>query len=97
MPGRVAGRTATFGADGTVTGSAGCNTYRAGYEVDGNKISIGLPASTMMACAEPEGIMEQEQEYLTALSTVATYQITGDRMEMRTAEGSTAATFQRVK
>jgi heat shock protein HslJ/LysM repeat protein len=89
--------TATFGADGTVTGSAGCNTYRAGYEVDGNKISIGLPASTMMACAEPEGIMEQEQEYLTALSTVATYQITGDRMEMRTAEGSTAATFQRVK
>ena len=79
--------TAAFGADGIVTGSAGCNNYSAGYEVDDSNISIGLPISTMMACAEPEGIMEQEQEYLTALGTAATYQITGDRMEMRTAEG----------
>jgi heat shock protein HslJ len=89
--------TATFGADGTLTGSAGCNNYSAGYEVDGNNISIGLPISTLMACAEPEGIMEQEQEYLTALGTAATYQISGDRMEMRTAEGSTAVTFEAAK
>lgn len=89
--------TASFGADGTVTGSAGCNNYSAGYEVDGNSISIGLAISTMMACADPEGIMEQEQEYLTALGTAATYQITGDRMEMRTAEGSIAVTFEAAK
>lgn len=86
--------TAAFGADGTVTGSAGCNNYSAGYEIDGDAISIGLPIATMMACAEPEGIMEQEQEYLTALGTAATYQIQGDFMEMRTAEGSIAATFE---
>jgi len=43
--------TAAFGADGTLTGSASCNAYSAGYEVDGNAISIGLPISTMMACA----------------------------------------------
>lgn len=86
--------TAVFGADGTVTGSAGCNNYSAGYEVDGNNISISLPVSTKMACDQPEGIMEQEQEFLTALSTVATYQIRGDFMEMRTAEGSIAVTFE---
>ena len=89
--------TAAFGEDGTLSGSAGCNNYSAGYEVDGNNISIGLPISTMMACAEPAGIMEQEQEYLTALPTAATYQITGDRLEMRTAEGSIAASFEAIK
>ncbi len=88
--------TATFGEDGTITGSAGCNSYSAGYEVEGNNISIGLPLATMMACGEPEGIMEQEQEYLAALGTAATYQITGDSMEMRTAEGSIVATFERA-
>ncbi len=86
--------TADFGSDGTVTGSAGCNNYSAGHEVDGNTISIGLPIATMMACDQPEGIMEQEQEFLTALGTAATYQIQGDFMEMRTAEGSIAATFE---
>lgn len=86
--------TATFGADGKVTGSAGCNTYSAGYEVDGNAITIGPPAVTRMACEQPEGIMEQEQEFLTALGTAATYQIRGDSMEMRTAEGAMAATFK---
>ena len=86
--------TADFGADGTLTGSAGCNTYQAGYEVGAdNAITIGPAISTMMACGEPEGIMEQEQEYLTALGTVATYQINGDRLNMRTAEGSTAVDF----
>ena len=41
----------------------------------------------MMACPEPEGIMEQEQQYLAALETAATYKITGLDMEMRTSEG----------
>ncbi len=53
--------------------------------------------ATRRFCAEPEGIMEQEQEYLTALGTAATYRMTGDRMEMRTAEGSIVATFEAAK
>jgi heat shock protein HslJ len=89
--------TATFGADGALSGSSGCNTYQAGYEVDGDNISIGLGISTMMACGEPDGIMEQEQEYLTALGTAATYQISGDNMEMRTTEMSRVASFLLVK
>ncbi len=86
--------TASFGADGTVSGSAGCNRYNAGYQVDGTGISIGLPIATRRFCAEPEGVMAQEQEYLAALGTAATYRMTGDRMEMRTAEGSIVATFE---
>ena len=89
--------TAAFGADGTVSGSAGCNQYSAGYQLDGNGISIGLPITTRRFCAEPEGIMEQEQDYLTALGTAATHRMTGDRMELRSAEGSIVATFEAAK
>lgn len=89
--------TAAFGADGAVTGSAGCNTYRAGYREEGDGLSIGLAVSTRMSCAEPEGVMEQENGYLAALETTATYQINGDRMEMRTAGGSIAVTLEAVK
>ena len=38
--------------------------------------------------------MEQEQEYLAALSTAATYQINGERLEMRTAEDYIAVTYK---
>lgn len=86
--------TADFDTDGTLIGSAGCNTYSGEYKVEGEAITISLPpVSIMTACEQPEGIMEQEQEYLAALGTVATYQISGDRLEMRTAEGSLAVDF----
>ena len=89
--------TAAFGADGVVVGSAGCNTYRAGYLVEGDGMSVGMAISTRMSCAEPEGVMEQENAYLAALETIATYQINGDKMEMRTAGGSIAVTLEAVK
>ncbi len=86
--------TANFGADGTLNGSAGCNNYNAGYTVDGDTISIGPAASTRMLCSEPEGVMEQEAQYLAALSTAATWRIDGDQLELRTADGAIAAIFQ---
>ncbi len=85
---------ANFGEDGTLSGSAGCNDYNASYEFDRDNISIGPAASTRMFCQEREGIMEQEVQYLAALETAATYIIEVDKMEMRTAEGALAATFQ---
>jgi heat shock protein HslJ len=89
--------TADFGADGMLTGSAGCNTYTASYKTDGKRISIGPAATTRMMCAEPPNVMEQEAQYLQALSTAATYRIDGSKMEFRTADGALAADFQRAK
>ncbi len=86
--------TATFGADGQVSGSAGCNRYHAAYSVKESSITIQAPATTRMACSEPEGVMQQEQEYLNALPTAATYAIQGQRLELRTAEGALVASFQ---
>jgi heat shock protein HslJ len=87
---------ANFGEDGQLTGNSGCNSYFAEYEADGDNISIGTSGATEMACIEPEGVMEQEQQYLAALETAAAYKTEGLNMEMRTSEGSLVATFIRV-
>jgi heat shock protein HslJ len=87
--------TAEFGADGMLSGSGGCNSYSTSYESDGvSQITIAPPASTMMACPEPAGVMEQEAQYLTALTTAATYTVEGNRLELRTADGALAVSFQ---
>jgi heat shock protein HslJ len=87
--------TAEFGADGVLGGSGGCNSFSAGYQSDGEgQITIDPPASTMMACAEPAGVMEQEMQYLAALTTAATYTVEGNRLELRTADGALAVSFQ---
>jgi len=89
--------TANFGEDGQLTGNAGCNDYFGPYETDGQKISMGTFGTTRMACQAPEGVMEQETQYLAALETADTYKVEGGRMNMRTAEGATVANFQRIR
>ena len=79
--------------EGTVKGLAGCNSYFGNYEVDGNAITFGLLGATLMACLEPEGIMQQESAYLAALDSAATYRIQGDKLEMRNADGAVALQF----
>ena len=53
---------------GEVNGSAGCNTYFAEYNLSGNVLSVSGMAYTEMACISPEGVMEQEQEFLSLLA-----------------------------
>lgn len=89
--------TANFGEDGELTGSASCNDYFGPYETDGENISMGPFGTSRMACQGPEGIMDQENQYLAALETADTYKIDGIRMNMRTADGATAANFQRIR
>ena len=83
--------TAVFGADGQLSGSAGCNRYNAPYTVDGDKITIGAPATTRMMCPQP--IMEQEAQYLAAIQLAATYNVQGTRLDLRSAEDALQATY----
>jgi heat shock protein HslJ len=85
--------TAEFGEDGTLSGSAGCNGYKASYIVDGDTLQIGPPASTRKICSEPEGVMEQEAAYLAAIQAAATFERRGDTLTLRDANGSTLAQF----
>jgi heat shock protein HslJ len=82
--------TLVFGADGSLSGSAGCNNFMTSYAVTGGQVAVEPPAATRMMCAEPEGVMEQEAAFLAALASAATYTIRGDLLEFRTADGAAA-------
>jgi heat shock protein HslJ len=85
--------TADFAEDGTLSGTSSCNTYTTTYTVDGEVMTIGETASTMMLCSEPEGVMEQEAQYLAALATTATFQIDGNTLTLRDANGAMVANY----
>jgi heat shock protein HslJ len=75
-----------FSTDGQVSGNAGCNNFFTSYGVNRNNITIGPPATTSLSCAEPEGVMDQEAEFLAALQTAATFRIDGDMLEIRSGD-----------
>jgi heat shock protein HslJ len=55
-------------ADGTASGSGGCNTFTAPYTLEGDKLELGPLATTMIACEEP--ILSVETAYFAALDVV---------------------------
>ena len=73
--------TATFeSAEGQLHGSAGCNQYFGDYEVDNGQLSILSLANTEMACLDPEGVMEQERQYLQILHAAESYKLQDDKL-----------------
>jgi heat shock protein HslJ len=85
--------TATF-TNGTISGSAGCNNFTATYQAEGNRLSIGPAATTRKHCAEPDGIMQQEQEYLDALARVHTYTLKPGILELRDENSSLQVNYR---
>jgi heat shock protein HslJ len=83
--------TATFGADGQLSGSGGCNNFSGPYQSSANTLSIGPLASTMMACEQP--VMDQETAYLAALERSTTYRFDNGRLVLADAGGATQAEF----
>jgi len=69
---------------GAVSGSAGCNTFHATASVKGNRITIGPPATTRKACAEP--VMAQERAFLSALKSATRWIIDGGMLDMHRAD-----------
>ena len=85
--------TLTFAVDNKLSGSAGCNNYMANYTLTASALGIGPAAVTRKMCGNPATIMEQEQQFLKALETVASAQQDGGRLELRTASGALAVTL----
>jgi len=75
-----------FGEDGTVSGTGGVNRYNGPFTVDGDGIKIGPLALTKMA-GEPE-LMKQEQAFVKALESSATWKVVRNKLELRDANGS---------
>jgi heat shock protein HslJ len=87
--------TADFQAD-QVSGNVTCNNYSGAYQTNGNKITIGPLATTLRECLGPEGIMEQEAAFLSAMEAAAQYEIKGDTLEMMDEQGATILTFKKA-
>jgi heat shock protein HslJ len=85
--------TAEFDA-GTISGNTGCNSFTGSYRVDGDSIEIGPLASTLAACPDEE-LQQQEQAYLAALQLAATFEVTGNRLDLFRPGHTFAATFER--
>ncbi len=94
--------TISFAADGTMSGSAGCNNYQATWTVggaydefesgvpdsnDGQELIIADLSSTEMAC-EDESIMEQESEILDLIQRGARWVLVRENFNLRDSEGS---------
>jgi len=85
--------TALFQAN-QVTGIAGCNNYSASYQATGNKLSFGPVATTRKACSTPLGIMQQENAFLAALDSTASYRLNRNSLEILDSKGNTLLTFR---
>lgn len=60
--------------ESTVSGSGGCNRYRASCAVEGEILTVGQVMATRMACPDSE-IGEQETRYFALLEVAARHQI----------------------
>ena len=88
--------TMAFGPDGVASGSAGCNQYTTRFQTAGPQLTFAQPAVTRKMCARPDGVMEQEQQFLSALATVTSARREGDRLELRTASGALAISLSQM-
>ena len=79
--------TLTINANGQLGGRA-CNSYGASWSVNGAAIAIGNITSTVMACLSPEGVMQQEGDYFTALQAARTWRIEGDTLTLAHPRGT---------
>lgn len=77
-------RVALVFEDGTVSGNAGCNTFRAPYSLQEGRITIGPAASTRMMCGE--AVMMQEREFLAALQSAVRWAVVNGMLDMHRAD-----------
>ena len=74
-----------------VNGSGGCNRFFGSYQTTGTALSFGGIGSTRMAC--PSG-MDTEAAFLSALGRVATWRISGQRLELSDSTAAVLARFE---
>lgn len=81
--------------DGVVHGESGCNTFRATFKRDGDRLVIGPAAATRKACAG-DGVMQQEREFLAALETATLWTVQDGMLDMHRPDGERVLTANPV-
>ena len=88
----VAGTTVTlqFGADGSASGTDGCNRYTTTFTTTDPSIRIRRPATTMMAC--PETVANQATAFQSTLVAAEEFEVRGNQLTLLE-NGQVSATF----
>lgn len=86
--------TLTFGADGRVSGSGGCNSFSGTYSADGTSVTLGPLAMTRRACLG-EALNAQETRYTAALTGTLNWAILADGALELTGESGTRVLLRR--
>ncbi|MEE8413089.1 MAG: META domain-containing protein [Dehalococcoidales bacterium] len=69
-------------AEGQIGGSGGCNSYSGEYTLNNNELSIHAMTWTEIGCPEPQGILEQETQYLKTLQSAESYEIRDGKLRI---------------
>ena len=67
---------------GKVKGNAGVNNYFGQWEISKDRITSSKMASTKMFGIEPKGIMQQEELFLSTLSTITRWHVDGEELQL---------------
>lgn len=82
-----------FGADGQFGGNVGCNSFGAGYQVNGNQVTFEAAVSTMMFC---EATMDQETAILGIVSEqTLNFELSGNQLTLTSQDGSSVIVLER--
>jgi len=77
--------TLTFGIDGKISGSLGCNTFSASYTIQGGKIAFSQLMATLMSCETPR--MAQETAAFKVLNGTVSYKRDGSTLTLTSSTG----------
>ena len=78
--------TTNFNASGGVSGSGGCNTYSATYEVSGSDLTISVPLATGKLC--DTDVVAQEQAFFEAMASAAGFSIEAGQLYILNSSGT---------
>ncbi len=85
---------ARFEANGDLSGSAGCNNYSSGFMAFDQKLRMNAPLVLGQTfCGEPEGVMEQEQIFISLMQRAARFQISAGQLSIFDANGNRILVF----
>jgi heat shock protein HslJ len=84
--------TLSFGTEGNLAGSTGCNNFAGGWTEDGDQLTLQLGPITEMACEDP-AVQAQEQALVGLLPTVAGYDLGAEELQLTDSRGTVVAVY----
>jgi len=85
--------TARFGADGSLSGSAGCNSYDSGFTGFDRTLRIHQLTASQGFCDSPAGVMDQESTFLSLMRQADSFYIGAGQLEVFDASGNRILVF----